>query len=545
MSGYTQDGSPFYVPDLREADAESLRYWADRAKASKHPVLVARYADLVWETTPFVTKEKRGRDCIGFARLAIDNYIEASRLDDGSAWGDTRENLGRALELAMRVRDSSRTRAAVAANIEYVDRTSDDDKIGTYCYLFDRLLPTEKGPELTEEQEKQLVERFEAKFAAMIAPESMWHADPHGPQSVGKLLAAYYQRKGKAEDRTRILRGIAETYERRAKIGDALMGVMFMDSARRTYHEAGLRDEAERVQREAQVLGPEAVKCMAPITAESEIKNEDLENYLAEMMEGGLDAAMERFAVHFVPRQRDILSWVEESESQFISQKLFPKLKMDHGHIVANIGDDTADPDGKMVHETAEYMEYSSPWIRWTLDRMIREGLTTTRTMDFIRKTPIFEESRLGLVERGIEAHLRGDYVQSVHILVPQIEHALRMLVYLLGKPSNKPHRTGRGVMQHKNLKDIVPKESWPVPGEHGESLRMYVLAALAHPKGANIRNDVAHGVLPERAFHQGVSERVLHVLFAVAQIRLERIPKLQDSESTPEVPPSGGAEPP
>lgn len=539
MSGSNNDRSPFYVPDLREADAESVAYWAERAKAAKHPVLVARYADLVWDTTEFVTKAKRGRDGIDFARMAIDNYIAASRLDDGSAWSDTRENLGRALELAISVKDAVRTSAAVAANIEYVDRTSDDNKIGTYCYLFDRLLPAEKGPELTDEQERQVVERFEAKFAAMIAPGSKWHVDPHGPQSVGKLLAAYYRRKGKADDRTRILRGVAETYERRAKIGDALAGVMFLDSARRTYHEAGLREEAERVQRDAQSLGPEAVKCMDPITVESEIKDEDLEKYLAGMMDSGFDIAMERFAIHFVPRQRDILKWLEEKDSQFIAHKLFPTTKMAHGHIVAHVGDDTADPDGKMVHETAEQMQYSAPWIGWTLGRMIRGGFTTTHAMDFIRKTPIFEEDRLRLIERGVEAHLRGDYVQAIHTLLPQIEHAIRTLVYLIGRPSNKAHRTGRGVMQFKNLNDLLAKEEWPVPGERGEDLRMYLLATLAHPKGANLRNDVAHGLWPEQAFNLGASERVLHVLFAVAKVRLERRPKLEGSEGTPEFAPT------
>jgi lysyl-tRNA synthetase class 1 len=78
-------------PDLRQADAEVVVYWGERAKAVKHPVLAARYADLVWDTTKFVTKSNPG---IEFARLAIDNYLAASRLDDGTAWSNTRRNLG-------------------------------------------------------------------------------------------------------------------------------------------------------------------------------------------------------------------------------------------------------------------------------------------------------------------------------------------------------------------------------------------------------------------------------------------------------------------
>jgi len=39
-----------------------------------------------------VTKGKPG---IEFARLAIDNYVAAAKLDDGSSWGDTHESVGR------------------------------------------------------------------------------------------------------------------------------------------------------------------------------------------------------------------------------------------------------------------------------------------------------------------------------------------------------------------------------------------------------------------------------------------------------------------
>ena len=98
------------------------------------------------------------------------------------------------------------------------------------------------------------------------------------------------------------------------------------------------------------------------------------------------------------------------------------------------------------------------------------------------------------------------------------------MATFLMGKPSNKAHRTGRGVMQFKNLNDLLQRAEWSIPGERGEDLRMYLLAMLAHPKGLNIRNAVAHGLLTDSEFDRALSERVLHVLFAVALIRLERI---------------------
>jgi lysyl-tRNA synthetase class 1 len=306
MSGTNGDGSPFYVPDLREADAETLAHWSRRAKEAKHPVLVARYADLVWATTEFVTKGKRPREAFELARLAIDAYIAAADRDSGYAWSDTRDHLGRALDLARSINDEARTRNAIAANIRYVDRTADDNKIGTYCYLFSRLLPAEKAPTLTDDQERSLVEMFEKKFEAMMDPAGPWNADPHGPQNVGTLLADYYRRKSREEDRVRILRGIAGTMERRARAGDPIGALYFLEEARCIYLEAGLRSDAERVQREAQEMGPKAMESLKPITAEFEVKPGEKEAYVARFLAEGLDVAIKLFAHHFVTQQNSV-----------------------------------------------------------------------------------------------------------------------------------------------------------------------------------------------------------------------------------------------
>lgn len=524
MSGQQADGTPYHSPDIAEIDAEVLAYWAARARAAKHPSLVARFADLVWELTPVVTKTKRPSDAIEYVRLAIDSYIAASRMDDGSAWGDTRENLGRALQLAMSVNDAARIAEAAKANIEYVDRTSDDDKIGTYCYLFDNLLPKGKGPRLEPAQENAIIAMFEMKLAAMAVPGGGWDADPFGPQSVGMRLAAYYERKGLLADRVRVIRVVAEAFERRAKIGDALSGVMFLEEAREHFLLAGLREEADRIQLDAEKLGPEAVKRLARTTVSHEVPAADLENFLTGMVSGGLEVALQRFALHFVPDQTDIAARAEAAAKEHPLYAIFAArpVKLGDGHIEADVGDSSGDPDGLMVHRTAEALQFQVPWMSWTLDRLVTEGLTPDFVVTFAEKCPLFGADRLDLIRRGIHAHFRGDFTQAIHLLIPQIEHAVVSLAPLAGKASTKAHRTGRGVMQFKNLNDMLPKEAWPVPGDGGENLRMYLLSALAHPKGLNIRNDVCHGLWPADRFSRYVSERVLHVLLTIALLRVK-----------------------
>ncbi|MCE9595788.1 MAG: DUF4209 domain-containing protein [Planctomycetes bacterium] len=522
MSGTTSEGSAYYSPDIAEVEPDVLAYWAMRARAARHPVLVARYADLVWDMTHVVTKSKRGRGAIEFARLAVDAYIAASRMDNGAARYEMRQSLGRALRLAMSVDDSTRIAAATAASIEYVERTAEDDRIGTYCYLFDNLLPPEKGPHLEPEQERTVIALFESKLAVMTTPGSEWDADPHSPRDIGMRLAAYYERRGMPSDRARVIHLVAGAFERRAKLGDALMGVIFLNDAREHYLLAGARDEADRVQLEAQKLGPEAEKRMARSTVSREISKEDVEKFLDAMVEGGFEAALVRLARRNVPDQGEVARRAEETAREHPIYAIFAAqpVKLDHGHIEADVGDSAGDPDGLMVHRTAEALQFDVPWISWTIDRLVRDGLTTEHVVAFVEKCPFFVADRMELIRRGIQAHLMGDYAQAIHLLIPQIEHAIVGLSPHGGKPSTKPHRTGRGVMQFKNLNDMLPKDAWPVPGDAGENLRMYLLSVLTHPKGLNIRNDVCHGLWATNRFGRQASERVLHVLLTLSLLR-------------------------
>lgn len=524
------EGGAFHTPDLKEADANVLAHWRGRATTVKHPVLAARYADLVWDTTRFVTGE---RPPIEFARLAIDSYVAGLQSDDGTAWGDNFYNTGRALRLALLIRDEVRVASVVQAMLDYAEKTSEDDKLGTYCYLFDHLLPAEKGPKLAPEQEAQIVGMFEARFAEMTKPDGLWAVEPHAAKDVGLRLAGYYGRNGKAAARAAALRGIAEAFERRAKIGDALSAMFFLDEAREFFLKAGLRAEAERVQADAQKVGPQAEKQLVRKTVRFNVPDADVEKYLEGLMRGGLDDALHRFAADYIPDQAAVAKEVDEAAKTHPLSSIFMDSAkiMGDGHIEADVADDAGDPDGRMAHHTSRHAQLSAQWTAWALDRMVREGLNAAKLVEFVRRSSLFATDRLPLITQGVDAHFMGDYVQSIHVLIPQIERGLVALSSAAGKPSNKPHRGGRGVMQFKNLNDVLTKDGWPFQDTAGENLRMYLLATLAHPKGLNIRNDVCHGLWNAARFTRAASERVVHVLLAVSLIR----PAPQDSAATPQ----------
>ncbi len=509
-----KDGALVCNPDLASADEEVIEYWGCRAKTVNHPVLAARYADLVWDTTKFVTKKKPD---IQFAQLAIDSYVAAAKRDGGEVWHETVQSLRRALDLALRTRDNNRVTTIVEATIAYVDQTAEDDRVGIYCDLFDMVLLSKNGPDLSNDQEKNIFDMLEAKFAEITTPGTQWDVVPQDASAIGRRLASWYQRKGRIQDRQKILKAIGSAFERRAKIGDPLSGLHFLDEARKFYLEAGARDEAERIQRESQELAPEAKREMVPLTVEFEIPNDERNKFLDLLMERGLEDGLQFLTVCQIPRQEQLKEELKSLAEQYPLQAMFRPTLVGSKGIEANV-DAPGDPDGRMAFETTRRVQLTSIWLSWGLDHLFKNGLTTDNVVDFVSKSPLFTADRLPLVRRGVESHILGDYVQSIHVLIPQIERALVGLTFLLGGTSTKPHGSGRAVMQAKSLNDALGDER--VQEALGPDLRMYLVATLSHPKGMNIRNDVCHGLWTATDFNKLASERVLHVLLCLSLFR-------------------------
>jgi hypothetical protein len=59
------DGQIIYSPDVRQADADVLNHWKQRAESVRAPTLAARYNDLLWDLSKLIADERRQVD---FAR---------------------------------------------------------------------------------------------------------------------------------------------------------------------------------------------------------------------------------------------------------------------------------------------------------------------------------------------------------------------------------------------------------------------------------------------------------------------------------------------
>ena len=140
---------------------------------------------------------------------------------------------------------------------------------------------------------------------------------------------------------------------------------------------------------------------------------------------------------------------------------------------------------------------------------------------------------RRSLIARAIKHYLNGDFVEAIHLFIPQIEAVVRHVVEELGGLVLKSNR--HGGMNFPTLDPLLQSNCLAAAfGDRGKEVIRYLRVLLTDQRGWNVRNDVSHGLWDENRFMQPVADRLFHVLLVFALIR-PTDPTVQDQESNDE----------
>ena len=505
----TEDGKYACFPDISLFDDTIVSYLERRVAESSHPILKARYADFVWDIKKTVTGKKPS---IELARQAIDSYVKCGNLFPNSY--QTAERLSRALELALSVRDVTRTDQVISTMLGLL-KTSESP--GSQVIWLSDLFEEQKGVTLSSEQQEMLVNSLEEELSRICDSEN-----PEGIVAKGPAcrLARHYQRSGQPEEAKRVIRTYGQTLANFAMKAEGLVAMSWLQDAYDTYIQFGMKNEAEELQVAGKKKGMEAEGQMVHYSISTEIPKEKVDKVFEELTVGDLEASFSRISINFLPRIEDIKQQLEDVKE---NAKLLSKISqsvMDNQQFIARAGSIEADPEGRQMLQMFQFIQGMSDILAGAIDLMRNKYDFTPESMrSFLAKSLLFDESRLPLFDRAMKAYLADDHITVIHVLVPQIEHALRNLLGILGKPTNKHRRADRTVMIEKSLNDIL--ESEPVISQFlGEDFVFYLRMFLCDPRGFNVRNNLAHGLLESADFNRGISDRLLHIIWSLAFVR-------------------------
>ena len=512
----TLDGKEVRNPDVAQFKASVVEHWEHRTGETKNPVLRARYADLVWDLKKVISGKAAEAE---FARIAIDAYIEAVERSFHTIEIESIQWLERALDLARSINDHRRTRQVVEAMFKFYDKYASPQHIGTWAFLFDDLYGKKF---ITPEEEEGIIARLEAKLAETSDETNPKSFDPFGAGESAERLSQIYSKKNQTADVHRVIKAYGRSFEFAAREASPMLAMAWLQPVIERYQQVGLRDDAERAQIASSQKGKNIEADMKLVSASVEIDQERIENFIAVTTRGNLHDALIKTAVRFIPDVENARKLLKEIADKHPLQALIGVVKVADGQIVAREGSVEDDPEGRLVGQLAQNIAVSQFFLVQVLDRIRREYKPTAEQIaEVLFDSPLFHTEARPLILEGLNAYLAGDFVKAIHVLIPQIEAVLRNFLGLLGIPTNKSVPRQPGIMQVKNINDILATQR--VKDAVGENLWRYWHVFLADKRGHNLRNRMAHGLVGMQEMIRPVADQVLHVVLTLSLIREQR----------------------
>lgn len=288
------------------------------------------------------------------------------------------------------------------------------------------------------------------------------------------------------------------------------------------YRNNGETGKAEAAHKRLVEIQKEIPKTVGSYTVELDIKD-IINNLEVNMDELSFEECVIRLTQMFVfEKQEDIKKRViEEFKDNPISHLFGKSLINTQGQTVLalpplDIHDPEKDPKLMELHMYQNALEKQKVagdiWVKNALI-IIRNKFVIDKSMvEFLVKdNPIIPDGRERIFQSGLYMFLNGDYYEALHILAPQMENLFRNIAREVG---GLTVTLKNGSSMEKTLGSIF---SLPELLECYDNDILFTFRGLLNEQaGANIRNEIAHGIISEYDCSTGAC-----LYFGVAVIKL------------------------
>jgi hypothetical protein len=505
-SGTSKDGQTVYFPDVAGTPKDAVSHWSHRARTVLHPLLKARYADLAWDMSQLIGQKKRDPED---ARVAIDAYLASVPMRAEAH--DKCQATIRALDLASLISDPDRVKSARDALMNLHREAMKADR-GQWWYAVDRLIEDKKIG-VTDEQRSELVSDLEALIVRFTDTSKPGTFDPNSAQDAANRLIKHYQRTQRPDDVRRLHALVAQAFEHSASLSNAMLAAAFLQTAMDRYRDAKMPDDSRRIRILMQTKIGEANAEMVPVGTELKISFDDMERFLDTIIADDIGTSFVRIAREFLLKRKHLEETVRKTSEQAPLMAHIPQKIMADDFVAAKIGSVEDDPFGRLFHQAKFSFALSGVWLHETFVRLLeKHEVHPEHFVGWANRHGLFEDMRLLL--EGVRAWYQGDFAKTTHILIPQIEVALRSIADQAGLPVTKAHPKVTGTSVATGMGDILYTST--VTDVLGADITLHLQALFADPRGLNLRNEMAHGLLGAAAFDGHLARLLIHCLLVL-----------------------------
>lgn len=500
------DGTLRVWPHYSLISEETLKYWSNRANESINPILSGRYADLVWDFSYKIIQKKPSyeicKKCIQDYLLIADNKLSNDELG-------VFKKLERALFLAQKISNPELIEKCKKSIIQYEKDVSKDELPGLWGFAYDLLIDGGNKILLTNPEEAEIIGTLEAILKRVCSKDdyNIWSAE-----NVIKRLVKYYNRKNDRSNIRRVLVAMEHAYFQHEADRTAMQTHDWLTGLCAYYEKYNLYEDTERILLKLREIGPDVDKEMKTIPFEFKITKQQMDEIVNPFIRETIEETLKAIIIYYIPRKATIESDI--LNNKYSLQSLFRNVLYDsRGRMIGILGSVDENLGNHVIHKTAQQISLEAIFLHLIIERAISvHGDLTSAIIGFIKESPIIRPERLNIIAQGLKAHFEGDYLVAIHLLIPQIEEAIRYLVETAGGVVLRAN--SHGGYNLKTFDELLQSEV--IKRILGDDFVNYFRTLFTHPFGWNLRNTVMHGLAESNIFNYQKSERVLHALLCL-----------------------------
>ena len=463
------------------------------------PMLEGRLADLVWLKTPGGAR---------FALETIDNYRSLNLTEEtwASEVGDCWK---RALTLTRMLGEGAGNR--IEEMEEYLLAkfrltTSDDKFFGHW------LAETLKEFGMGRSQEEPIAQKLQA-----LAEEMERDGSFYAGRSYYSLAGEWFGAAGQDSKRIDMASAVAEGYVKEAEARmssdnpSALVAVGFYDGAIQTYREIprterqprGIDERIGELMQLRQEAGEMALGELKAVSIPGPDISRTVQQARAAVRGKPPKEALEGLASLAITDAKELRRSVQENLGSYPLTALvhWTMLESDGRVAAKRPGATLGNQDENEPVIWAQMIQDHAIWVGMAVRGWILPALATLhiehrfREADFImlaRNSPEVPPGREELVGKALFNGYEYDFATALHLLTPQIEHMVRTRLKSEGVITI--HTDGGGIEDERGLSSLV--ETPEFEKIFDEDLAFEIRALFCDHSGANLRNNISHGLL-------------------------------------------------
>jgi hypothetical protein len=383
---------------------------------------------------------------------------------------------------------------------------------GMWRYTIERLLEDKKAG-VTDKERAELVADLENIVTNGSNTGDPEYFNPHEAKDAAERLIPYYRRLGQVDDIKRLHKAVGESFEHFASMADPMLAAALLQTATDEYRDAGLKEDRDRTRILMQQKIGMAGENLQPLEHRIEISEDDMEAFLAQVVVDDLVTSFVRITRQFLLKRAELELRVQKTLKDAPLMAHITQMIMADDHVAAKIGSVKEDSFGRLFHEAKLAFQIVRPWLAQAYRRLFeKHEVVPEHFAGWANRHGLFDD--MSLLLEGIRAWERNDQVKAAHVLIPQIERALRKIADGLGVPVTKAHPKVSGTSVAIGMGEILYNDK--VAEALGPDATLHFQALYADPRGMNLRNEIAHGIVDADRFYWHLGNLIVHSLLVL-----------------------------